>query len=134
MEKDYYSVLGVSKDSSQPEIKKAYRKLALKYHPDKNQGNVDAEKKFKEISEAYHTLSDKESKYQYDNIFDKFFPDNKELMTNIYKIIKNKKYTTSMLQKWFITYLDEPKELLENVKLFEELINVTSDKDYNMFN
>ena len=73
------------------------------------------------------------SKYQYDNIFDKFFPDNKELMTNIYKIIKNKKFTTSMLQKWFITYLDEPKELINNVKLFEELINVTSDKDYNMF-
>ena len=73
------------------------------------------------------------SQYQYDNIFDKFFPDNKELMTNIYKIIKNKKYTTSMLQKWFITYLDEPKELLNNVNLFEELINVTSDKDYNMF-
>ena len=73
------------------------------------------------------------SKYQYENIFDKFFPDNIDLMINIYKIIKNKKYTTSMLQKWFITYLDEPKELINQIPLFEELINVSSDKDYNMF-
>jgi curved DNA-binding protein len=63
---DYYQLLGVNKDSSAAEIKKAYRKLALKYHPDKNKGNKEAEEKFKEISEAYAVLSDPEKKRQYD--------------------------------------------------------------------
>ncbi len=64
--KDFYQTLGVTKNSSQDEIKKAYRKLAMQYHPDKNQGNKAAEEKFKEISEAYETLSDTEKKSQYD--------------------------------------------------------------------
>ena len=63
---DYYELLGVKKDSSPSDIKKAYRKLALKYHPDKNQGEKKAEAKFKEISEAYAVLSDPEKKKQYD--------------------------------------------------------------------
>ncbi|BHH83157.1 DnaJ C-terminal domain-containing protein [Desulforhopalus sp. 52FAK] len=63
---DYYKVLGVDKSSSQTEIKKAYRKLALKYHPDKNKGDKSSEAKFKEISEAYAVLSDSEKKQQYD--------------------------------------------------------------------
>lgn len=64
--KDYYKILGVSKSSSQDEIKKAYRKLALKYHPDRNKDDKNAESKFKEISEAYAVLSDADKKKQYD--------------------------------------------------------------------
>jgi molecular chaperone DnaJ len=63
--RDYYDVLGVSRDASKAEIKKAYRKLALKYHPDRNK-DPEASKKFKEISEAYAVLSDKEKRAQYD--------------------------------------------------------------------
>lgn len=66
--KDYYKILGVSKNASQEEIKKAYRKLALKYHPDKNQNNTAAENKFKEVSEAYEVLGNKEKRQQYDHL------------------------------------------------------------------
>lgn len=66
MPKDYYQVLGVDKKASKDEIKKAYRKLALKYHPDKNKDNKEAEEKFKEISEAYAVLSNDEKRKQYD--------------------------------------------------------------------
>tara|TARA_Y100000590_G_scaffold80220_1_gene89066 strand:- start:133 stop:1275 length:1143 start_codon:yes stop_codon:yes gene_type:complete len=64
--RDYYEVLGVVKSASADEIKKAYRKLALKYHPDRNKNDKTAEAKFKEASEAYHVLSDKERKTNYD--------------------------------------------------------------------
>ncbi len=58
--KDLYDVLGVARDSSDSDIKKAYRKLAIQYHPDKNQGDKEAEEKFKEISGAFEILKDSE--------------------------------------------------------------------------
>ena len=64
--RDYYEVLGVSRDAEQDAIKKAYRKLAIKYHPDKNPGNEEAEAKFKEAAEAYEVLSDKDKRSRYD--------------------------------------------------------------------
>lgn len=63
---DYYTLLGVNKNTSADDLKKAYRKLAMQYHPDKNQGNAEAEKKFKEISEAYDVLKDPNKKAAYD--------------------------------------------------------------------
>lgn len=64
--KDYYAILGVSRDATEKEIKQAYRRLARKYHPDVNPGNKSAEEKFKEISEAYEVLSDPEKRRKYD--------------------------------------------------------------------
>ena len=66
--KDYYSILGVKEDATQDQIKKAYRKLAVKYHPDKNPGDKKAEEKFKEISGAYYALGDEKRRKKYDNL------------------------------------------------------------------
>lgn len=66
MPRDYYDILGVSKDATADELKKAYRKLAVKYHPDKNPDNKEAEEKFKEAAEAYSALSDPEKRQRYD--------------------------------------------------------------------
>jgi len=66
--KDYYKILGVDRKASQDEIKKSYRKLAMKYHPDKNPDDKKAEEKFKEINEAYQVLGDKEKRARYDQL------------------------------------------------------------------
>lgn len=76
-QKDYYKILGVQKTANEKEIKKAFRKLALKYHPDKNK-EKDAEEKFKDIAEAYEVLSDKEKRAKYDRGGDTFSFDHKE--------------------------------------------------------
>jgi molecular chaperone DnaJ len=68
VDKDFYKILGVAKDASDADIKKAYRKLARQYHPDTNSGDAAAEKKFKDISEAYSVLSDPDERQQYDAI------------------------------------------------------------------
>ena len=64
--KDFYEILGVSKSSTPDEIKKAYRKVAMQYHPDRNPGDKAAEEKFKEAAEAYEILSDADKRAQYD--------------------------------------------------------------------
>ena len=66
--KDFYEILGVSKTASEKEIKDAYRKTALKYHPDRNPDNKDAEAKFKEAAEAYEVLSNADKKAKYDRM------------------------------------------------------------------
>src|SRR5919198_5036996 len=67
-DKDYYKVLGVPKNASPADIKKAYRKLAQKNHPDANPGNKDAEERFKEVSAAYDVLGDEEKRKSYDRV------------------------------------------------------------------
>ena len=64
--RDYYEVLGVQKSATHDEIKKAYRKAAMKYHPDRNPGDKEAEEKFKEVGEAYEVLSDEDKRQRYD--------------------------------------------------------------------
>ena len=66
MNKDYYQILGIQKNATQDDIKKAYRKLAHQYHPDKNPDNKEAEEKFKEASEAYEVLNDDNKRQIYD--------------------------------------------------------------------
>jgi curved DNA-binding protein len=73
---DYYETLGIKKGASEEEIKKSYRKLAMKFHPDRNPGNKTAEEKFKKISEAYAVLSDSEKRRQYDMFGDQKFHQN----------------------------------------------------------
>lgn len=68
MSEDYYSVLGVSKDANADDIKKAFRKMAMKYHPDRNPGDKEAEEKFKKVAEAYEVLSDQEKRSMYDQL------------------------------------------------------------------
>ena len=80
--RDFYEVLGVPKNASEDEIKKSYRKLAMKHHPDRNQGDASAEVKFKEAKEAYEMLSDAEKRAAYDQFGHAGVDPNKESVKN----------------------------------------------------
>ena len=73
------------------------------------------------------------TKYQYEEIFKLIFPNKLEIMNELYKLIKNKKFTTSTVQKFLIRFIYEPDEILKNINIFEEYINMVSDKNTNMF-
>ena len=66
--KDYYQILGISRNASPQDVRKAYRKLAMQYHPDRNPGDKQAEERFKEINEAYQVLSDSQKRAHYDRL------------------------------------------------------------------
>ena len=74
--RDYYELLGIVRSAGEDEVKKAYRKLALQYHPDRNPGDKQAEERFKEVSEAYQVLSDPQKRAQYDKFGHAAFGDN----------------------------------------------------------
>lgn len=84
MGKDYYKVLGVAKTATDDEIKKAYRKMALRYHPDKNK-TIGAEEKFKEVAEAYEVLSDKKKRDVYDKFGEEGLKGNTGELFGLYK-------------------------------------------------
>jgi DnaJ-class molecular chaperone len=85
MPTDYYKILEVSQFASKYEIKKSYRRLAFKYHPDRNSGNKTAESRFKEISEAYRILSDEISRHKYDSNYSGYSDDYKKNQQGTYK-------------------------------------------------
>lgn len=135
--KDYYSILGVDKNASDKEIKSAYRKLSLQFHPDRNPGNKEAEEKFKEVAEAYRVLSDKDMRQRYDTygtVDDNFSGMN----INPEDIFKN---FMKMHRGFGFGFDDEPEErvykgrdkvLKVNVSLSDVYNNVTKDIVYSV--
>ena len=126
--KDYYNILGVDKNATDDQIKKSYRKLSLKYHPDRNPGNKEAEEKFKEISEAYSILSDPQKRQQYDtygtvdpNAFNHMNMNAEEIFATFMKMHQG-------FGSWFD---DEPQE--RSYKGQDKIlrINVTMEEVYN---
>jgi curved DNA-binding protein len=91
--KDYYNIIGLDKGASQEDIKKAYRKLAKKYHPDKNPGNKEAEEKFKDLNEAYEVLGNAEKRKKYDNFGNEYnFQNGHDFDPSQYGFGKNVRY------------------------------------------
>jgi len=116
---DYYSILGVRKNANKSTIKKAYRKLALEYHPDKNPGDSEAERKFKKIVKAYEVLSSKQSRKEYDEQLNQEF--NKR-QTGGYSQ-KQEKYRTNFnpndlnnVEQWFKEFFGFDPKTKEKIK------------------
>lgn len=120
--KDYYKILGVPSDATEEVIKKAYRKLALLYHPDKNPGDKEAEDRFKEIAEAYEVLGDEEKRNEFDNL--RTFGNKK---SNSYKSNYNNFDDFSFDDDFEASYKNKRKSYGDPDKLWEEFL-----RDYNI--
>ena len=128
--RDYYEVLGVSREAEEGAIKKAYRKLAKKYHPDTNAGNAQAEQKFKEITEAYTVLSDPKKRKLYDQFGHAAFDGNRRRKAHITEMpeipvignIISKVVTWTIFLEIFlvICFMERVVEDLESVDLAVE--------------
>jgi molecular chaperone DnaJ len=125
---NYYDILGVSKDVTQDELKKVYRKLAIQYHPDKNQGDKKAEEKFKEISEAYDTLSDENKRKKYDFSLNNPNPhDNDISMYDIFNRMNRNQYNQQNMVKDKL--VDLKIGVLESYKGCDKKITYLRDTD-----
>ena len=122
--KDYYDILGVTKKASPEEIKKAYRSLAMKYHPDRNQGDKTAEGKFKEASEAYHVLSDpKKNLPTINSVILRLRVELEELVVLILVVLNLEHFLTSlMIFLATLWVLDEEEGAQKNQDLIADLI------------
>ena len=132
---DLYSVLGVGKSATQDEIKKVYRELALKYHPDRNSDNPDAEVKFKEVSEAYETLSDPEKRKQYDlggtQTFSTFSGDPSEMFESFFKDFGFETFFSGNRQQDNGPQIGEDVEILINISLESAFSGTEKQITYN---
>lgn len=117
--KDYYAILGVNRQATEEEIKKAYRKLAIDYHPDRNKGDKAKEEKFKEITEAYEVLKDKQRRYQYDNFGNGSSSFNFNHGFDFNDLFNRKKQTS---QSFYTTNLNLTLEDIYNEKEIERMI------------
>lgn len=119
LKKDYYKILGVNKNATQDEIKKAYRKLAMQYHPDRNPGNPEAEAKFKELAEAYEIIGDPEERTKYDSA------------GSMFNLKSEKDRDINMLQK-VATYLNGSQDFVMIWRIVStfapEIINIRGKK------
>lgn len=132
--KDYYKILGVSKKSSIDEIKKAFRNLARKYHPDVTKNDKELEKRFKDIFEAYEVLSDDEKKKQYDLYTEQDW-NIRKATGNLNENLVNKKGSNSSFSDFFYSIFGSVKEnTLKNIKKINNLekeITITLEDAYN---
>lgn len=114
--KNYYKTLGVEKTASQEEVKKAYRKLAVKYHPDKNQGNKKAEETFKEINEAYDVLGDVEKRNKYDQLGENWQQYANKTQQDYYSQTNRRQSQTNHNESRFSDFFESIFGYSENIK------------------